>query len=120
MAALSSRKKAAFAPPWFMPFYDSLSVREVFCQKTGIIIAMSGKSREHVCRVFKEQTGMTIGNYLNEIRIEHACAMLTTTNIDIIDIALESGFENLSTFYHLFKKTKGISPKRYRALYRFI
>ena len=40
--------------------------------------------------------------------------------LDIIDIALESGFENLSTFYHLFKKNKGISPKQYRKRYSFI
>ena len=104
-------------PSWFVTFYESLSRREVFWQKTGAIIASTGKSREYVCRLFKATTGITLGVYLNDIRIEHAAAMLTTTNNDISDIASESGFENLSTFYHLFKKKKGISPKQFRKRY---
>ena len=107
------------APDWFRRFYDSLTTREVFSMKTGDIIASTGKSREHICRAFKQYTGTTLNVYLNEQRIEHACAMLTTTYNNIIDIALESGFENLSTFYHLFKKVKGITPAKYRKLYCF-
>ncbi len=106
-------------PDWFIRFYDSLTAREVFSRKTGDIIAMTGKSREHVCRLFKEYTDTTLNVYLNDLRIEHACAMLTTTYSDIIEIALESGFENLSTFYHLFRKVKGITPAKYRKLYWF-
>ena len=115
--AYSNARFTVDTPSWFVTFYDSLSRREVFSQKTGAIIASTGKSREYVCRLFKRTTGITIGVYLNDIRIEHATAMLTTTNNDIIDIALESGFENLSTFYHLFKKKKGISPKQFRRKY---
>ncbi|MGN0173818.1 MAG: helix-turn-helix domain-containing protein [Acutalibacteraceae bacterium] len=107
-------------PAWFDEFYDSLTKREVYSLKTSEVIKRSGKSREHLSRLFKEATGQTIGAYLNDLRIEHAAAMLTTTYLDIIDIALESGFENLSTFYHLFKKKKGISPKQYRTRYSFI
>lgn len=107
-------------PYWFYLFYDSLSKKEVFSQKTSDVIKISGKSREHVCRLFKSATDVTLGDFLNELRIEHASAMLTTTNYDIIDVALDSGFDNLSTFYHLFKKYKGLSPKRYRDLYGFI
>jgi AraC family cel operon transcriptional repressor len=101
-------------PLWFEKFYLSLSLREVFSQKTGAILKSTGKSREYVCRLFKKATGSTIGVYLNKIRIEHACSLLKNTEADIIDIALESGFENLSTFYHLFKKEIGVSPKQYR------
>ncbi|MBQ7128673.1 MAG: helix-turn-helix transcriptional regulator [Clostridia bacterium] len=107
-------------PLWFDEFYESLTAREVYSLKTSEIINRSGKSREHLSRLFKAATGQTIGNYLNDLRIEHAAAMLTTTYLDIINIALESGFENLSTFYHLFKKKKGISPNQYRKRYSFI
>ena len=111
--------RAKNAPDWFLRFYDSLTGREVFSRKTGDIIASTGTSRQHVCRIFKEYTGTTLNVYLNELRIEHACAMLTTTYNDIIEIALESGFDNLSTFYHLFRKVKGITPAKYRKLYWF-
>ena len=112
--AYTNAKFTVDTPSWFITFYESLLKREIFSQKTGAIIESTGKSREYVCRLFKKTTGITIGVYLNDIRIEHATAMLTTTNDPIIDIALESGFENLSTFYHLFKKKKGISPKQFR------
>ncbi len=107
-------------PLWFDEFYESLTKREVYSLKTAEVIKHSGKSREHLSRLFKDATGQTLGAYLNDLRIEHAAAMLTTTYFDIIDIALESGFENLSTFYHLFKKKKGMSPKQYRTRYSFI
>lgn len=118
LEAISTVRTTDF-PDWFLRFYDSLTTREVFSQKTGSIIATTGKSREHVCRLFKSYSGTTLNVYLNELRIEHACAMLTTTYNDIIDIALESGFENLSTFYHLFRKVKGMTPAKYRKLYWF-
>ena len=115
--AYSNARFTGDTPSWFVTFYEALSRREVFSQKTGAIIESTGKSREYVCRLFKKTTGFTIHAYLNDIRIEHACAMLTTTDSEIIDIALESGFENLSTFYHQFKKKKLISPMQYRKQY---
>ena len=117
---LNDRQFLCNVPHWFRIFYDTLTQREIYSQKTNAIIETTGKSREHVCRLFKEATSETLGAYLNDLRIEHACAMLTTTYYDIIDIALESGFENLSTFYHLFKKKMGMSPKQYRDRYSFI
>ena len=117
---MASQEFLVKTPLWFDEFYESLTKREVYSLKTAEVIKRSGKSREHLSRLFKDATGQTIGAYLNDLRIEHAAAMLTTTYLDIIDIALESGFENLSTFYHLFKKKKGVSPKQYRTRYSFI
>lgn len=111
--------RIAAAPEWFCRFYDSLTSLEVFSEKTGDIIAATGRSREHVCRMFKKYTGTTINTYLNDLRLEHACAMLTTTYSDIADIAAESGFDSISTFYHLFRKAKGMTPAKYRRLYSF-
>jgi len=104
-------------PPWFKEFHASLSRREVFSNKNSQIIEKSGKRREYVSRLFTKATGDTISNYINKQRIEYASKLLTETDSHIIDIALESGFENLSTFYHLFKPIKGCTPKQYRDKY---
>ena len=101
-------------PFWFYDFYESLSNREIFSQKNSAIIASTGKSREYISRLFKRATGSTFADYLNTRRIEHAASLLLHSKSDIIEISLECGFENLSTFYHLFKQKKGISPKLYR------
>ncbi|OJU17676.1 MAG: hypothetical protein BGN88_06065 [Clostridiales bacterium 43-6] len=101
-------------PFWFTEFYKSLSERDVFCLKTSAIIAATGKSREYISRLFKKAVGRTLVDYLNACRIEYAKKMLISSSSDIIEISLECGYENLSTFYHLFKSKTGISPKKYR------
>ena len=108
--------KNIIIPKWFGAFYDSLSEHKMFSQKNSAIVESSGKSREYISRLFKKATGNTFCSFLNKKRIEYAANMLTSTNQDIIDIAYDSGFDNLSTFYHLFKKEKGCSPKKYRDL----
>lgn len=52
-------------------------------------------------------------HYLQQYRLEHAKELLQTTNLSIIDIALSSGFGNVSHFNHLFKREFGITPKQY-------
>ena len=54
------------------------------------------------------------GRWLLEKRIEHAQRLLIQTDNQIIDVALESGFTNVSHFDRVFKESTGISPMKYR------
>lgn len=105
-------------PPWFMKFILSLSERENFSQKLPLLIAATGKSREYVSRLFMSITGTTLLHYVQAKRVDHACRLLRSTEQEIIDISLERGFENLSTFYHVFKRYTGEAPKQYRERFR--
>lgn len=66
-------------------------------------------------RYFKHHTHKTFSNYVTEIRISHACRLMTDSDNNISEICYLSGFENQSNFYRHFKKITGIVPKEYKA-----
>lgn len=68
----------------------------------------------YAMQLFRTYTGRTIVSYLNQYRIAHAQQLLLTTDKSVIDIAYESGFNSLSRFYAVFRKTCRLSPARYR------
>ena len=65
-------------------------------------------------KLFKEKMEMSFVKYLNNYRLEVAAELLTTTSDDIINIAINTGFDNLSYFNRCFKKKHGITPGKYR------
>lgn len=67
-----------------------------------------------LCRFFKSQMGMTIFEYLNQIKIELSCNLLRNPDLSILDVAFDSGFNNLSHFNKQFKKVTGQTPSEYR------
>lgn len=71
-------------------------------------------SPTYFSKKFKASTGFGYREYLIIVRIQEASVMLLETNKSITDIAMECGFNNSSYFGDVFKKTKGISPFRYR------
>ena len=71
-------------------------------------------SRDHVGRLFREQTGMSITAMIQQVRVEHVCRLLTTTDRTVSDIAAACGFEDLKFFYSVFKKHTGQLPGDYR------
>jgi AraC family cel operon transcriptional repressor len=71
-------------------------------------------SYEHLCRAFKKHLHQTPTEFINTNRLDSAAAMLSGTDEKINTVALDCGFENLSHFYHLFRKKYGMSPAKYR------
>lgn len=69
-----------------------------------------------VCRFFKSSTGLTIFEYLNKIKIEYSCQLLLNTDLNILDISYDCGFNNLSHFNKQFKKFIGVTPTQFRHL----
>ncbi|WJE17210.1 AraC family transcriptional regulator [Halobacillus sp. ACCC02827] len=73
-----------------------------------------GLSRSYVSRYFRKHMGISFMSYLKGVRLEHALRMLIGSDWSITDIALQSGFSNLTTFHNLFKTTFHITPHQYR------
>ena len=63
---------------------------------------------------FKSKTGVLPSEYIQTVRIEKAKALLVNTKYKIIEIALQVGYENGSSFTRAFKKAENVSPKEYR------
>ena len=66
------------------------------------------------CRYFKRISGKKFTRFVNEIRIVHACKLLTEEQQSISNISFESGFNNISHFNRLFKDITKKSPLEYR------
>lgn len=64
--------------------------------------------------LFKDNVGMSVLEYTNEIRLEAAAQLIQNTSLNMIDIMQQTGFINESNFYKLFKKKYGVTPKVYR------
>lgn len=63
---------------------------------------------------FKQQFRMTFTEYINEIRIGHSCKLLSKKNLNIMEVAYQSGFNNLANYNRQFKKIKKMTPSEYR------
>ena len=68
------------------------------------------------CNFFKGQYSITFVEYLNSLRIGHACKLLSETDRYIVEIAFECGFNNLANFNRQFKKYKEMTPTQYRKI----
>lgn len=67
-------------------------------------------------REIKIKTGKTYTDLVQEKRLSEACFLLRNTNMNISDISLSVGYNNISYFHKLFGKTFGMSPRKYRML----
>ncbi|MCM1262951.1 MAG: AraC family transcriptional regulator [Butyrivibrio sp.] len=77
-------------------------------------------SPTYFSRKFKSSTGFGYKEYLINVRIQEASNMLLETNESINEIALKCGFNDSDYFGNAFKRTKGISPLKYRKSNRYI
>lgn len=75
-------------------------------------------SKSHMCRIFKEQLGVSVSSYINNIKINTARELLISGDMSILEIALESGFNSTQYFHKVFKSQLGCSPKEYRTINR--
>jgi AraC-like DNA-binding protein len=73
-------------------------------------------SEGHFCRLFKQYFKRTPVEYLNYYRISRAARLLEDTELKVLEVAMEVGFDNLSYFISTFKHYMGTTPSKYRNL----
>lgn len=67
----------------------------------------------YLSRKFKEETGRTVSEYINQKRVEEAKLYLERENISITDVAFLVGFNDLNYFSKIFKKHTSLTPSQY-------
>ena len=65
-------------------------------------------------REFGEQFHITLSQYVTYLRLEHAKQLLQDTDIPVTDVAMQSGYQNVSYFIRSFQKAYAVSPLKYR------
>lgn len=73
-----------------------------------------GISKFYISRIFSEQFHISFRDYINGQRAAYAHMLLLSTTNPVTDIAFESGFNSLRSFYRVFKKEYGVTPNEYR------
>ena len=64
--------------------------------------------------LFRKDMGMTYNKYMNKLKLDYAKRLLETTDMRVIDVCYECGFENNAHFVRTFTETIGLSPSAYR------
>lgn len=95
-----------------MEYIKSNYSKKITLEEITAQVYLSGP---HISGMFRKETGQTISEYIQHVRIEKSKLLLRQTAMSLADIAAMCGFEDQSYFSRVFKKQTGISPKKYRA-----
>ncbi len=74
---------------------------------------ITGYGKSNFCKIFKNATGQSFHQYLNNYRIERSQFYLKHTDLSVCEIAETVGFNDAKTFCRVFKKCTGLTPKNF-------
>lgn len=87
-------------------FMNPISIQEMAAQ--------CSLSEAHLRRKFKEYLNMSPNEYLTAVRIRHSCSLLSTTNYSMMEVALQVGYQSVSSFDRNFQRLMGNTPYQYK------
>ncbi len=87
-------------------FYEDISLTE--------IASVANMAVTTFCNFFKEHYRVTFVEYLNRVKIGYACKLFSENEVNVVQAAYKSGYNNLSNFNKQFKKLKKMTPSEYR------
>ena len=73
-----------------------------------------GQSESHLRRRFRQTTGLSLGRYLRELRLQRACSLLHDSTLAVGEVAGQCGFDSIYSFSRAFKSGMNVSPRAYR------
>jgi len=88
--------------------------RDIPLEKIAEVASMSPTS---FCRYFKTHSRKTFSQFVNEVRISHACKLLIEKKLTISEVSYQSGFNYLSNFFKQFKLIMRSTPQEYQKKY---
>jgi len=84
--------------------------------RLGQLAKQAGCSGPHLCAEFRRYFGIPVIQYALQLRMNHATYLLRDHNRRIGEIAAALGYPDLYAFSKMFKRTMGVSPRRFREL----
>lgn len=91
-------------------------ISQNYCERVRIVDITSsiGLEKCYAMKLFKQQMGVSMLDYMTTLRLNHAVHLLLHSQSTIIEVAFDSGFSSLSRFYEIFSERMGISPLAFR------
>ena len=117
-ASRQSNTKIRTAPPWLKQARELIVDHFPATLPLTEIAAAVGVHPVYLATAFREKFGITIGEFVRRLRIEHACKELSKGDLPLVTIALQAGFVDQSHFSKVFKLYVGTTPARYRRQFR--
>ena len=91
-----------------------MEARPEWNHELGSLAREARLSRYHFLRVFQQLTGLTPHRYLRRLRLRCAATRLALEPTQVLEIALDSGFGDISNFNHAFQAEFGSNPRAFR------
>ena len=85
----------------------------------GDLAEVAGMNPQYFCRAFKDVTMQSPMDYVIFYRLEQAVRLLAATELSVMEVAMECGFNDCSYFIRAFKKQKNMTPNQYRKQNKF-
>lgn len=95
----------------FYSFVLSNYMNDITLEDASNLLCMTKTS---LCRFLKSNTQKSFSKILNEVKISHACKKLIETDIHVIEICYESGYNDVTNFNRRFKEIMNLTPLEYR------
>ncbi|WP_197480002.1 helix-turn-helix domain-containing protein [Paenibacillus swuensis] len=105
-------------PVWLTELQMTMKRKENFIEGLPALHSYCDKSPEYISRSIKRHLGVTPTEWINGFRLQYASKLLRSTDAEVIEVAMDSGFDNLSYFYRLFKSKFGQTPVQYRKSFK--
>ena len=110
--------KNTLMPSWLSQLLLAMDRPEHFIEGLPCLLRLANMSQEHLNREFRKYLNLTPTEFINTKRMNLAIKLLLETDMEIITICHECGFNNLSHFYRVFQKQFECSPKKFLERYQ--
>jgi AraC-like DNA-binding protein len=77
------------------------------------LASLTRVSPNHLCVTFRRVVGKPPNQYLNDLRVQHACRLLGTSHLNVAEVAAHVGVPDANYFARLFKQKTGYRPGNY-------
>ena len=111
-------RKEDTVPRWLYDIVHELQKPENFPKRINEIIKMSNYSHAQFSKIFKQHTGLSLIDYVVNVRLDYAAHLLKTSDLSSLSISSAIGYDSFSFFIKIFKKRYGVTPAKYRSLSR--
>jgi AraC family transcriptional regulator len=113
-AARSRAPRGLRRPPWLVRAKELLHDRALEAPRLDDIARTVGVHPGHLSREFRRFFGVVPGEYLRQLRVDHAARQLAETDAPMLEIALGAGFADQAHFARAFRRAMGHSPREHR------
>lgn len=101
-------------PEWLRQMCAAMEAEEHLREGLPRMLALASVSHGYLARCMRDTYGLTPVEFLTELRMRHAAALLRSTPASIAEVAQRCGFSTQSYFSRLFRRTYGVTPRDFR------